>query len=87
MKKMTEQERTELSARLHTTPLGEERIRRNLSLDADDVVAWCRERIKAPDAVVERRGKNYYVTSGGAVLTVNAHSYTIITAKFSGGVR
>ena len=77
---MTEQERAELSARLHTTPLGEKRIRRNLSLVTDDAVAWCRERIKAPDAVVERRGKNYYVTAGDAVLTINARSYTIITA-------
>ena len=53
---------TELSAlleNLHTTTMGEERIRRNAAPDEDDVIAWCRERITAPDAVIERRGKNF----------------------------
>lgn len=40
---------------VHTTELGVERIKRNLCLDAGDVVEWC-------------------------VITVNAYSYTIITA-------
>ena len=77
---------TELSAlleNLHTTIMGEERIRRNAAPDEDDVIAWCRERITAPDAVIERRGKNFYITSGGCTLTVNAGSYTVITAHRS----
>ena len=28
---------------LHTTKMGVERIRRNLSIDTDDVVSWCKE--------------------------------------------
>ena len=65
---------------LHTTPMGEERIRRNAGLPEDaDVMAWCRERIDAPDAVTERRGKNLYATSGGYTLTINARSHTVIT--------
>ena len=28
--------------RLHTTPLGAERVRRNLQIEAEDVAAWCR---------------------------------------------
>ncbi len=84
---MTAEERAALLADLHTTAMGEERIRRNAAPDADDVITWCRERIAAPDAVIERRGKNYYIASGGCTLTVHAGSHTVITAHKSGGVR
>lgn len=67
-------------SRLHTTELGALRIRRNLCLDADDVVAWCAEKIGAPQAKITRKGKNWYVRADGCVITVNAHSCTIITA-------
>ena len=66
--------------RLHTPPLGAERVRRNLQIEAEDVAAWCRARILDPDTVVERVGKNWYATAGRHRITVNAHSYTIITA-------
>lgn len=65
----------------HTTELGVVRIKRNLSLETDDVVEWCREKIKLPNAEIVRRGKNYYAEIDGCVITVNAHSFTIITAK------
>ena len=84
---MTEPELTALLEKLHTTTMGEERIRRNMSPNAEDVIAWCRARITAPDAVIERRGKNFYITSGGCTLTVNAKSYTVITAHKQGGER
>lgn len=66
--------------KLHTTDLGVLRIRRNLSLDTNDVVAWCREKIQSPESQVERKGKNWYVTIAGCILTVNAASLTLITA-------
>lgn len=65
--------------RIHTTPMGIERINRNLSIDADSV-EWCKAAILSPESKIQRQGKNYYVTSKGAVITVNAHSLTIITA-------
>lgn len=65
---------------LHTTELGIERIKRNLSLDVDDVVAWCKTKIGSADAVITRNGKNWYVKVENCVITVNAYSYTIITA-------
>lgn len=67
---------------LHTTPMGQERIRRNLCLAAEveDVVLWCKEKIQSPEAQITRQGKNWYVNIDGAVITVNAYSYTIITA-------
>lgn len=66
--------------KLHTTEMGKERIRRNLQLETEDVVQWCRTRILSENASIERTGKNWYVTVGSCRITVNAHSYTIITA-------
>ncbi len=66
--------------RLHTTELGAVRIKRNLTLDMDNVVDWCKTLIESPDAIISRRGKNWYVNADDRVITVNAHSYTIITA-------
>lgn len=66
--------------KLHTTELGMERIKRNLSFDTDDVVGWCRTRIHSAGAVITRNGKNWYVSVDNCVITVNAYSYTIITA-------
>lgn len=68
-------------AKLHTTKLGVERIRKNLSLDAgDDVVCWCGEQIRNPAAEVRKCGKNFYVRVGDCEITVHARSGTIITA-------
>ena len=67
-------------AKLHTTELGAIRIKRNLSLDCDDVVAWCKEQLCSPEVLIERKGKNWYATVNGCIITINAYSYTIITA-------
>ncbi|MDR1347906.1 MAG: DUF3781 domain-containing protein [Prevotellaceae bacterium] len=66
--------------KLHTTALGEERIRRNLCMDTDDAVNWCRQKIISPDSRIIRKGKNWYVYVNDCIITVNAHSYTVITA-------
>ena len=65
---------------LHTTPLGVQRIKRNLSICCDDVVAYCKDSILQKNAVIYKQGKNWYCESDGAIWTINAHSYTIITA-------
>lgn len=66
--------------RVHTTRLGMDRIKRNLNMDCPDPVAYCIDIIKNEKSVVSRNGKNYYVTLGNIRLTINAYSYTIITA-------
>lgn len=66
--------------KLHTTELGVERIIRNLSLDVEDVAEWCREQVSSARVDISRKGKNWYVSVDGCVITVNAYSYTIITA-------
>ena len=66
--------------KLHTTKMGVDRIKKNLNITVDDVVKWCRNKIKSSDAIIERKGKNWYISIENYKITVNAHSYTIITA-------
>lgn len=65
--------------KIHTTKLGAERIRNNLSLEIDDVIPWCKEKIQSKNNII-RKGKNWYVYVDNFVLTINARSFTIITA-------
>lgn len=74
-------ELTDNLSKIHTTELGVERIKKNLCLDVPDVVEWCRQAVLAADTdAVTRRGKNWYVVGDDFILTINANSYTIITA-------
>jgi len=66
--------------KLHTTALGIMRIKKNLEIETNDVVACCKNKIKNADNII-RKGKNWYVYANGSIITVNAHSYTIITAR------
>lgn len=65
--------------KIHTTELGEFRIKRNLGID-EDVVEYCINIIKSSDSEIIRKGKNYYVSNDFCVVTINGYSYTIITA-------
>ena len=66
--------------KVHTTEMGVDRIKRNIGVDVEDIVEYCVDKIKQDNVVIERKGKNYYVTVDGIIITVNASSYTIITA-------
>lgn len=65
--------------KLRTTEMGIDRIKRNLGIDCD-VVEFCKEKILAPNCKITKQGKNWYAEIDNIVITVNAHSYTIITA-------
>ena len=66
--------------RLHTTELGIIRIKKNLSLNVENVIEWCKEKISLSNAKIIRKGKNWYITIDNCIITVNAYSYTVITA-------
>ncbi len=66
--------------KVHTTDMGIDRIRKNLGLGDVDVVELCKSKILHKEAAISRQGKNWYVRIDGCVITVNASSYTIITA-------
>ena len=65
--------------KIHTTPMGILRIKRNLCLVDCDVVEFCKNKIPHADEII-CRGKNWYVCAGNSIITINAHSFTIITA-------
>ena len=66
--------------KLHTTEMGAVRIKNNLGIGDEDAVEYCKSLVLDPGAQIVRKGKNWYVSVKGAVITVNAHSCTIITA-------
>lgn len=66
--------------KIHTTKMGIDRIKKNLGLDADDVVDYCKEKILNKDCVIYKEGKNWYCEIDNIRITVNSYSYTIITA-------
>ncbi len=66
--------------KIHTTELGKERIKRNLNLKTDDVVNWCKEKIKEEECEITKIGKNYSAIIDNIKITINAYSFTIITA-------
>jgi intein-encoded DNA endonuclease-like protein len=65
--------------KIHTTPLGIERINKNLDLETKDIIKWCKNKIKNAEKIV-KRGKNWYVYNANCIITINVNSYTIITA-------
>jgi len=65
--------------KISTTPLGLERIKKNLEIDVEDVVHWCKQKVMKSSNIT-RIGKNWYVHAEDIVLTINAGSFTIITA-------
>ena len=66
--------------KIHTTEMGVDRIRRNLKSENVDVVEYCKDKIMDENCHIYRQGKNWYCEIGTIKITVNAYSYTIITA-------
>ena len=66
--------------KVHTTEMGVDRIKRNLGLSDVDVVEHCKQKLLDERCRIYRQGKNWYVCIEGCIITVNASSYTIITA-------
>ena len=64
---------------LHTTQMGDIRIKRNLQTNEDSVI-FCKKINTDKNCVITRKGKNHYCELNNILITVNAYSYTIITA-------
>jgi len=75
---MSKQELLQNIDKLHTTKMGLERISKNLNINCP-VVNYCKALVLQSNKI-ERMGKNWYVYADNAIITINAHSYTIITA-------
>ena len=76
-----------ISNQFRNTPMGFVRIRKNLNisnLSNSETENYCKKIIlSTPIEDIETKGKNHYFKcfEHNAILTVNSHSFTIITAK------
>ncbi len=66
--------------KIHTTEMGIIRIKKNLKLDANDVVKYCKDKILDENCDIFKQGKNLYCKINNIIITINSYSYTIITA-------
>lgn len=66
--------------KIHTTKMGIDRIKRNLKLDTNDVVNYCKNKVLDKDCNIYKQGKNWYCEIYNIKITINSYSYTIITA-------
>ena len=66
--------------KVHTTEMGIDRIKRNLKLNTNDIVEYCKNKILHKDCYIYKKGKNWYCEIDHIKITINSYSYTIITA-------
>ena len=66
--------------KIHTTEMGIDRIKKNLKLNTNDVVEFCKNKILDKNCNIYKQGKNWYCEIDNIKITINTYSYTIITA-------
>ena len=66
--------------KIHTTEMGIDRIKKNLKLNINNVVDYCKNKILDKNCIIYKQGKNWYCEIDDIKITINANSYTIITA-------
>lgn len=66
--------------KIHITEMGVDRIKRNLKIDTDDVVEYCKDKVLDKKCNIYKQGKNWYCEIENIKITINSYSYTIITA-------
>lgn len=66
--------------KVHTTEMGIDRIKKNLKLDTNDVIDYCKNKVLDKNCNIYRQGKNWYCEIDNIKITINSYSYTIITA-------
>ena len=60
--------------------MGIDRIKKNLKIDYEDVVEYCKKKVLDENCYIYKQGKNYYCEIDHIKITINSYSYTIITA-------
>ncbi len=66
--------------KVHTTEMGIDRIKKNLKLETDDIVLYCKNKVLDKNCNIYKQGKNWYCEIDNIKITINSYSYTIITA-------
>ena len=66
--------------KVHTTEMGINRIIKNLKLNTNDVVEYCKNKLLDKNCNIYKQGKNWYCEIENIIITINSYTYTIITA-------
>lgn len=66
--------------KIHTTELGEERLIKNLKLTNKNPIRYVKELLRNSRSHVYKKGKNFYCEYNHTRLTINADTFTVITA-------
>ncbi len=66
-------------SKVHTTEMGIDRIIKNLKLNTNDVVKYCKSKVLDKNCNIYKQGKNWYCEIENIIITINSYSYTIIT--------
>ena len=66
--------------KVHTTEMGINRIIKNLKLNTNDVVEYCKNKVLDKNCNIYKQGKKWYCEIENIIITINSYSYTIITA-------
>lgn len=59
--------------------MGIDIIKKNLKLDINDVVEYCKNKVLDKNCNIYRQSKNGYYEIDNIIITINSYSYTIIT--------
>ena len=66
---------------MNTTPDGLIRIQESLNSDIEDVVEYCKNKIRDKNCKISKEGRNWICITDDIKIIVNSCSYTIITVK------
>lgn len=66
--------------KIHTTKMGIDRIKNNLNIESENVIEYCKRLVLNENCLIYKLGKNWYCEINHIRLTINANSFTIITA-------
>ncbi|HBB05501.1 MAG TPA: conjugal transfer protein [Firmicutes bacterium] len=66
--------------RIHATERGEERLIQNLKLANRNPIRYVKDVLRNPKSHVYKKGKNFYCEYNHVRLTINASTFTMITA-------
>ena len=67
-------------SKVHTTEMGIDRIIKNIKLNTNDVVEYCKSKVLDKNCNIYKQGKNWYCEIENIIIIKNSYSYTIITA-------
>ena len=69
-------------SKIHTTKMGILRISKNLNIDSNNVVDYCKKVVLDRNSKIYKKGKNWYCENNNIKITINSNKYTIITAHY-----